>query len=82
VTPLAEVAEALDLRPSQKEIARRAVERLRADQDALRKVYAVCEARVLREEKVPISEKVLSLSDQDVGFISKGQREPVSRLGE
>lgn len=77
VVPLVEAAEALDLRPSQKRLAQRAVERLRADLEALRKVYAACEARVLREEKVPMSEKVLSLSDQDAGFISKGQREPV-----
>lgn len=77
VVTLAEEANALDLRPSQKAIAQRAVVRLRNDLDALHKVGAACEARVLREQTVPISEKVLSLSDQDAGFISKGQREPV-----
>lgn len=74
---LAQEAESLDVRPSEKAIAKRAVERLSADLDALQKVYTACEARVLQDKKVPMSEKVLSLSDPDAGFISKGQREPV-----
>ncbi len=73
----ADEAKALDVRPSQQAIAERAVERLRADLEALNKVCAAAESRVLREKKVPMSEKVLSLSDPDAGFISKGQREPV-----
>jgi IS5 family transposase len=77
VASVAEAAEALDLRPSEKRTAQRAVEHLRADLEALDRVCAACEARVLREEKVPMSEKVLSISDPDAGFISKGQREPV-----
>lgn len=77
VVKLAQEAKALDVRPSQQGIAERAVVRLRADLDALQKVYAACEARVLHDKKVPMSEKVLSLSDPDAGFISKGQREPV-----
>ncbi len=77
VVKLAEEAKALDVRPSQQAIAERAVERLCADLDALEKVCAACEARVLHDKKVPMSEKVLSLSDPDAGFISKGQRESV-----
>jgi len=77
MAPLAEAAKALDLRPSQREMADRTVEHLHADLEALDKVCAACEARVLREEKVPMSQKILSLSDPDAGFISKGQREPV-----
>jgi len=77
VAKLAEEANALDVRPSRKASGERAVERLRADLDALQKVCDACEARVFEEKKVPMSEKVLSLSDPDVGFISKGQREPV-----
>jgi IS5 family transposase len=77
VVGLAQEAESLDVRPSEEAIAKRAVERLRADLDALQKVFTACEARVLQEKKVPMSEKVLSLSDPDAGFISKGQREPV-----
>ena len=77
VVNLAQEAKSLDVRPSEKAIAKRAVERLRADLDAIQKVYTACEARVLQEKKVPMSEKVLSLSDPDAGFISKGQRESV-----
>ena len=77
VADLIREAEGLDMLPSGKAMAERVVERLRADLDALRKVCEACEARVLEEKKVPISEKVLSISDPDAGFISKGQREPV-----
>ena len=72
-----EEAKALDVRPSQQALAERAAERLRADLDALQKVCVACESRVLHEKNVPMSEKVLSLSDPDAGFISKGQRETV-----
>ncbi len=75
--PLERTLDELDVRPSRKALAARAIERLRADLDALAKVISNCEARVLREEKVPMSAKLLRLSDPDAGFISKGQREPV-----
>jgi IS5 family transposase len=77
VASLANAANTLDLKPSAKEMAKRTVERLQTDLDALDKVRSACEARVLRDEKIPMSDKVLSLSDPDVGFISKGQRDPV-----
>jgi IS5 family transposase len=77
VVTLAEEANALDVRPSRQAMAERAVHRLRADLDALHTVCAACEARVLQDKKVPMSEKILSISDPDAGFISKGQREPV-----
>lgn len=67
----------LDVRPSHKELAARAVERLHTDVDALAKVISNCEARVLRDEKVPMAAKILSVSDPEAGFISKGQRVPV-----
>ena len=51
--------------------------RLRADVQALAKVISQCEARVVFETKVPMAEKVLSVSDPDAGFIAKGQRVPV-----
>jgi len=70
-------AKALDVLPSQQAIAERAVHRLHADLDALQQVCAACESRVLHDKKVPMSEKVLSLSDPDAGFIAKGQRETV-----
>ena len=67
----------LDVLPSRSAMAERAVQRLRADVDALASVIANCEARVIHERKVPMAEKKLSLSDPDVGFITKGQRVPV-----
>ena len=67
----------LDVLPSRKAMAERAVRGLRADIDALAQVIRTCEARVVREEKVPMADKKLSVSDPDVGFIAKGQRVPV-----
>lgn len=67
----------LDICPSQKDLAQRAVDRLNMDLDALVKVHSACETRVIYNKKVPISDKVLSISDPDVGYISKGQRDPV-----
>jgi IS5 family transposase len=77
VASVVEAAKALDLPPSVKRVAERAGARLLADLQALDQVRTTCEARVVREEKVPMSEKILSVSDPDAGFISKGQREPV-----
>jgi hypothetical protein len=67
----------LDVLPSKKAVAVRVVERLRADVDILAKTILNCETRILAESKVPMAEKILSVSDPDVGFIAKGQREPV-----
>ncbi len=67
----------LDVCPSHRVRAERVVERLRADLDALATVIDNCEARVVHEQKVPMAQKKLSISDPDVGFIAKGQREPV-----
>ena len=50
---------------------------MRTDVDALAKVIETCAERVIHEAKVPMSEKTLSVSDPDVGFIAKGQREAV-----
>jgi len=67
----------LDVLPSRRAKAERAAHRLRADVDALAQVIANCEARVIREEEVRMADKKLSVSDPDVGFIAKGQRQPV-----
>lgn len=69
--------QALNVLPSQRVRAARLVDWLQTDLENLRQVVQNCEARVLRNEKVPMSEKVLSVSDPDVGFIAKGGREPV-----
>ncbi len=67
----------LDVAPSRKDMASRATGRLRRDVEALGTAIAQCAARVVREEKVPVGDKVLSISDPDAGFIAKGQRLPV-----
>ena len=77
VTHVEKSLASLDVLPSRKAMATRVAVRLRADVDALAKVIEHCEARVIFEQKVPVAEKVLSVSDPDVGFIAKGQRVPV-----
>jgi hypothetical protein len=77
IAALSPAANALEQPPSLKRVAQRAAARLCSDLEALEQVRAACEARVIRAEKVPMAEKVLSTSDPDVGFISKGQRDPV-----
>jgi IS5 family transposase len=67
----------LNVLPSLRVRAVRLVKWLETDLENLRRVVLACEARVLRDEKVPIEEKVLSVSDPDAGFIAKGGREPV-----
>ena len=69
--------EVLDVLPSRKAMANRVVGRLRADVESIAKVISQCEARVVFETKVPMADKVLSVSDPDAGFIAKGQRVPV-----
>ena len=66
-----------ELCPSRRVVAERAVKRLRDDHDALARVVDACTRRVMFDEKVPVGQKVLSTSDPDVGFIAKGQRDPV-----
>jgi IS5 family transposase len=77
VTPIETALASLDVLPSRRAVAVRVVERLRADVEALAKMISHCEARILAEGKVPTAEKILSVSDADVGFIAKGQRVPV-----
>lgn len=63
--------------PSSRLRAERLLKWLQTDLESLQRVVRCCEARILRDEKVPVGEKVLSTSDPDVGFIAKGGREPV-----
>jgi len=67
----------LNALPSLRVRAMRLVEWMQTDLENLRRVVQCCEARILRAEKVPVDEKVLSVSDPDVGFIAKGGRESV-----
>jgi hypothetical protein len=77
VTQVEAALTSLDMLPSRRAMAERAVQRLRVDVDALTPVIANCEARVIHEREVPMAKKKLSVSDPDVGFIAKGQRVPV-----
>ncbi len=69
--------QSLNVLPSQGVRATRLVAWLQTDLENLRRVVQCCEARILRNEQVPVEEKVLSVSDPDVGFIAKGGRESV-----
>lgn len=68
---------ALDVAPSRRQMAARLVGWLRTDLGNLGRVIECCQARVLQGRKVAVQEKVLSVSDPDVGFIAKGGRESV-----
>lgn len=74
---LAATCATTELCPSRRLVAERAVQRLRDDHEALGKVIEACTRRVMLNEKVSVEDKVLSTSDPDVGFIAKGQRDPV-----
>jgi len=67
----------LDVAPSRHAMATRVVARMRSDVTTLGTVITNCEARVIEGKKVPMAAKTLSISDPDVGFIAKGQRDPV-----
>lgn len=61
-----------DLLPSRRLMAQEAVSLLADDLQALEQSAKVCERRIMEEEKVPVDEKIISLSDPDAGFIVKG----------
>jgi hypothetical protein len=53
-------------------MAEQAVSLLAEDLQALEQAASVCERRMMTEEKVPVEEKIISLSDPDAAFIVKG----------
>jgi len=61
-----------DLLPSRRLMAEQAVGLLAEDLQALEQSINVCERRIMAEEKVPMEEKIISLSDPDASFIVKG----------
>jgi hypothetical protein len=61
-----------DLLPSRRLMAEGALGLITEDLAALEQAAHVCERRVMEEEKVPIAEKIISLSDSDASFIVKG----------
>jgi hypothetical protein len=61
-----------DLLPSRRLMAEGALGLITEDLAALEQAVHVCERRVMEEEKVPMAEKIISLSDSDASFIVKG----------
>ena len=60
------------LLPSQRLPAEELLELMRADLQAISQVADAGERRIFQDEKVPSSEKIISLSDDDAAFIVKG----------
>jgi hypothetical protein len=61
-----------ELPPSQRLTAEDVISLIQADIEAIGQVAAAGERRVFAQEKVPSSEKVISISDRDAAFIVKG----------
>jgi Transposase DDE domain len=61
-----------DLPPSRRLMAEEALCLIAEDLAALEQAAHVCERRVMDQEKVPVAEKIISLSDSDASFIVKG----------
>lgn len=67
----------VDVPPSQRRRLAALIEWIEVDVKNLGVTIVNADKRINEEQKVPIGEKVLSLSDQDAALIVKGQREPV-----
>ena len=61
-----------DLIPSQRLMAEDIIEMIGEDIQAIGQVGETCERRVMKGEKVPSTEKIISTSDADAAFIVKG----------
>jgi hypothetical protein len=61
-----------DLPPSRRLKAQEALCLVAEDLAALEQAANVCQRRVMEQEKVPVAEKIISLSDSDASFIVKG----------
>ena len=61
-----------DLPPSRRLMAQEVLCLISEDLAALEQAANVCERRVMEQEKVPVAEKIISLSDSDASFIVKG----------
>ena len=61
-----------DLAPSRRLLAEEALGMISDDLAALAQAADACERRVLEEEKVPMADKIISISDPDAAFIVKG----------
>jgi len=61
-----------DLPPSRRLKGEEALCLIAEDLAAVEQAANVCERRVMEQEKVPLAEKIISLSDSDASFIVKG----------
>jgi hypothetical protein len=61
-----------DLPPSRRLRGQEALCLIADDLAALEQAANVCERRVMEQEKVPVEDKIISLSDSDASFIVKG----------
>jgi len=61
-----------DLPPSRRLKGQEALCLIAEDLAALEQAADVCERRVMEQEKVPVADKIISLSDADASFIVKG----------
>ena len=61
-----------DLPPSRRLLGEEALGLIADDLAALDQTANVCERRIMAQEKVPVAEKIISLSDSDASFIVKG----------
>jgi hypothetical protein len=66
-----------DLPPSRREMLKRILEQIRRDLADVQRVVEYAEGRVFHDQKLPSTEKILSLSDGSAAYIKKGGREPV-----
>ena len=62
----------VDLPPSRRLMGEEALCLIAEDLAALEQAANVCERRIMEQEKVPMAEKIISLSDSDASFIVKG----------
>lgn len=62
----------VDFLPSRRLAVEEVLRQIAADLAALEQAAAVCERRTMGGEKVPVQEKLLSVSDADAAFIVKG----------
>jgi hypothetical protein len=61
-----------DLAPSRRLRGQEALGLIAEDLAALEQAANACERRIMEQEKVPMAEKIISLSDSDASFIVKG----------
>jgi hypothetical protein len=70
------LASEINIKPTQEVKLIRVLEFIKEDISNLEKVMDYCPKRVFEEAKIKSVDKVLSMSDVDVSFIKKGDREP------